>query len=202
MSRVPLPPIVSEQRIIPVARGHDPDEMTVVAEALRAAGLGILEITLDSPGALDSIADLNNVDRLVGAGTVTTADAAIDAIGAGAGFIVSPHFDDRIVATAAGRGVPVVAGALTPTEIVAAWEAGASAVKLFPASLGGPGYIESVRGPLAGIPLIPTGGIRVDNARNYLEAGALAVGLGGWLTGTVDYELVYSRASRLREVCA
>jgi 2-dehydro-3-deoxyphosphogluconate aldolase/(4S)-4-hydroxy-2-oxoglutarate aldolase len=91
---------------------------------------------------------------------------------------------------------------LTPTEIVTAWEAGASAVKVFPASLGGPSYIKDIRGPLADIPLIPTGGIGVESAREYLEVGAVAVGLGGWLTGTVDYELVCSRASRLREVCA
>jgi 2-dehydro-3-deoxyphosphogluconate aldolase/(4S)-4-hydroxy-2-oxoglutarate aldolase len=91
---------------------------------------------------------------------------------------------------------------LTPTEISAAWEAGASAIKVFPASLGGPRYITDVRGPLADIPLIPTGGITVDSVRDYLDAGALAVGLGGWLTGTVDPQQIQARAIRLREVCA
>jgi 2-dehydro-3-deoxyphosphogluconate aldolase/(4S)-4-hydroxy-2-oxoglutarate aldolase len=185
-----------------VARGHDLAQMSIVAEALSASGLSILEVTLDSPNALESIAQLSTGDRLVGAGTVRSEEAAIAAITAGAVFIVSPHLDGRIVAAATSRGVPVIAGALTPTEISAAWEAGASAIKVFPASLGGPRYITDVRGPLADIPLIPTGGITVDSVRDYLDAGALAVGLGGWLTGTVDPQQIQARAIRLREVCA
>jgi 2-dehydro-3-deoxyphosphogluconate aldolase/(4S)-4-hydroxy-2-oxoglutarate aldolase len=202
VSGLQLPSIVGLQRIIPISRGHDPEQVAVVAGALRASGLGIIEITLDSPGALESIAGLSSEDQLVGAGTVRSEEAANAAISAGADFIVSPHLNGRIVAAATSRGIPAIAGALTPTEMVAAWEAGASAVKVFPASIGGARYIRDLRGPFGDIPLIPTGGVTLDSARDYLDAGAVAVGLGGWLTGTVDPDMIQARASLLRALFA
>ena len=155
-----------------------------------SGGVRAFEITLDSPDALAGIAALTaspgagSDALLVGAGTVMTIDEAAAALDAGARFLVMPHTDVRLVAWAAERGVPVFPGAMTPSEIVAAWNAGAAAVKIFPAGRLGPGFVREVRGPLARIPLVPTGGITAENAAAFIVAGAVAVGAGGWLTGS------------------
>lgn len=124
----------------------------------------------------------------VGAGTVLTIDAARRAVDAGAAFLVAPHVDPEVVAWTAGRGIPMFPGAATPTEVLAAWRAGAAGVKVFPASVVGPAFVRELRGPLPDIPLLPTGGVTVDNAAAYIEAGAAAVGIGSWLFagGTPD----------------
>ena len=173
----------------------------MIADALAAGGIRILEITMDSPGALESIGALAGGRLVIAAGTVLTADGADAAVAAGAQFLVSPHLDAALVRDVAGRGVPVIPGALTPSEIMAAWDEGASAVKVFPASLGGPGYLAAVRGPISHIPLIPTGGVNVDNAAPFLAAGAIAVGVGGWLTDSGDAATIRSRAEHLVAVC-
>jgi 2-dehydro-3-deoxyphosphogluconate aldolase/(4S)-4-hydroxy-2-oxoglutarate aldolase len=131
---------------------------------------------------------------LIGAGTVleiAELDAACDA---GAKFLVSPHFDPALLDRARERGVPYLPGALTPTEIVRAWKAGASCVKLFPGSAVGPGYVKAIRGPLPDVPLMPTGGVDEKNLGEWLKAGVVAVGMGGALaTGTLDEIEVASR---------
>ncbi len=185
-------------RIVAILRGHAPEAVAGIVDGLVAGGITTVEVTLDSPGAHDSIAALAARDDLVaGAGTVLSVAAAEAAIDAGATFLVAPHLDPAVIRAAAARGVAMLPGALTPTEIFTAWQAGAAAVKVFPAGGLGAGYIAAVRGPLAGIPLVPTGGIDDTNAAAFLAAGALAVGVGGWLTGDADPETVQLRAGRL-----
>jgi 2-dehydro-3-deoxyphosphogluconate aldolase/(4S)-4-hydroxy-2-oxoglutarate aldolase len=151
-------------------------------EALVSAGIGVVEVTLDAPDALAAI-ELARArgDVTVLAGTVRRADQVDAAAGAGAEAIVSPGFSAAVVARAAELGLPAIPGALTPTEIEAAWSGGAALVKLFPAGLGGPRYVRDVLAPLADLPLLVTGGVDADNARAFLDAGAVAVGLGSAL---------------------
>jgi 2-dehydro-3-deoxyphosphogluconate aldolase/(4S)-4-hydroxy-2-oxoglutarate aldolase len=139
---------------------------------------------------------------LLGAGTVLSVDAAERAVEAGAGFLVAPHTDPTIVEWAAARGIPTFPGALTPTEILAAWRAGAAAVKLFPASAVGPAFVREVRGPFRDIPLVPTGGVTAETAPSFIAAGAVAVGLGSWLTGSGDPATVAERAREVVDALA
>ena len=202
-TRPPLPPQVTQGRIVAIGRRLDPGLVDGVGEALLAAGIGCFEITLNDPEAeaLGSITALARrfAGRLeIGAGTVLSIPAAQRAIDAGATFLVSPHTDEALVAWAAARGVPAFPGALTPTEVVRAWNAGAAGVKLFPASAVGPSFIREIRGPLPGIPIVPTGGISVDNAGDFIRAGAVAVGLGSWLIGDGAPDGVRERGLRVR----
>ncbi len=175
--------LLSAERIMPIVRSDDRDKATRIAEALITAGYRVLEVSLTTPGALDVIAALSaHATVEVGAGTVLTARDARDARAAGARFIVTPAVTESIAASVE-MGVPVLAGALTPTEVVSARNAGASAVKLFPAELGGPAYFSALRAPFPDIPLMPVGGVTLDTGHAYLEAGALALGVGSPLTG-------------------
>lgn len=187
-----LPPAVLAQRVIAVLRGED---ATASVAALRAAGVDVLEVTLTTPDALALIEDLAGDGVCVGAGSVRTAQQARDAVDAGAGFLVSPVVDVEVVSAAEALGTPMVPGALSPSEIEAAWQAGAAAVKLFPAHVLGPGYLASVLAPMPDVLVIPTGGIDDRAARAWLEAGAAAVGAGGWLTA--DPDGIADRAHRL-----
>jgi 2-dehydro-3-deoxyphosphogluconate aldolase / (4S)-4-hydroxy-2-oxoglutarate aldolase len=185
--------------VIAIVRGHPPDVVSRIADGLVAGGVTTVEVTLDSPHALSSIVALDDRgDVLVGAGTVLDAAGADAAIDAGAAFLVAPGVDPGVIAAAAARGVPMLPGALTPTEILTAWQAGAAAVKVFPAGPLGPGYLAALRGPLADVPLVPTGGIDDRNAAAFMAAGAVSLGVGGWLTGSP--EGVADRAARLLEV--
>ncbi len=197
MTRGVLPAVIREQRLIAVARGVTGETAAVLATALLEGGIGILEITVEEEAGMGALARLRGSDLLIGAGTVTSIGQATAAIEAGASFLVSPHHDPSLSAWAAGRDVPFIAGALTPTEIHAAWDSSAAAVKVFPASVGGPDLIRAVQAPFPHIELIPTGGVDADNARAYLEAGATAVGVGGWLTSHADPDVVTERAVRL-----
>jgi 2-dehydro-3-deoxyphosphogluconate aldolase / (4S)-4-hydroxy-2-oxoglutarate aldolase len=183
-------------RVIAIVRGHPPDVVTRIADGLVAGGVTTVEVTLDSPHALSSIVALDDRgDVLVGAGTVLDAAGADAAIDAGAAFLVAPGVDPEVIAAAAERGVAMLPGALTPTEILTAWDAGAAAVKVFPAGPLGPGYVAALRGPLSHVALVPTGGIDDRNAAAFIAAGALSLGVGGWLTGGPDG--VADRAARL-----
>ena len=198
--RLPVPDAISGPRIIAIARGLEPDRLARIADGLLAGGIHAFEVTLDSPGALPAIASL--VGRFagtplrVGAGTVLDVGAAGSAVDAGASFIVSPHGDPAIVRWAVTAGVPVFPGAMTPTEIMAMWAAGATAVKIFPASAVGPSFIREVRGPLRHVPLIPTGGITAETVGAYIAAGATAVGMGSWLSGDGDPAGIAARAAQ------
>jgi 2-dehydro-3-deoxyphosphogluconate aldolase/(4S)-4-hydroxy-2-oxoglutarate aldolase len=176
---------ILETGLIPVIRVSSAGEAVDAARAVREGGLTVLEITMTVSGALDAIREVQRSfgkDVLVGAGTVLSAAAAGDALDAGARFLVSPAFSKEVIAVGRERDAVVIPGALTPTEIIAAWEAGADLVKIFPVSqVGGPAYIKALKGPLPQIPLVPTGGINLQNVGDFLRAGASAVGVGGEL---------------------
>jgi 2-dehydro-3-deoxyphosphogluconate aldolase/(4S)-4-hydroxy-2-oxoglutarate aldolase len=176
---------ISAERVVAVVR-RTPEPDLLVA-ALRAGGIRIVEITLDSDGALETIERLRRDDELtVLAGTVRTAAEAEAAAQAGAAACVSPAVVPAVIERCAALGLPSIPGALTPTEIEAAWELGAAMVKLFPASLGGPAYVRDVLAPLGEVPLLVTGGVDTTNAAAYLRAGAAAVGVGSALLGAPD----------------
>jgi 2-dehydro-3-deoxyphosphogluconate aldolase/(4S)-4-hydroxy-2-oxoglutarate aldolase len=154
------------------------------AEALLRGGVATIEVTLNTAGALDMLRAMRDTlggRALLGAGTVLDVVAAEQAIAAGAQFIVSPHTDVALVQAMAARGIPCIAGAFSPTEVLSAWNAGASVVKLFPAGPVGPGYLKDLRGPLGHIPLLPTGGVSLENAAAFIAAGAWGLGLGSAL---------------------
>ena len=198
MAHRPAPP---PGPVIAIVRGHGPAAVARIADGLLAGGVTTIEVTLDSPEAHVSIAALAARSSVVaGAGTVLDLAAARRAIDAGAAFLVAPHLDAAVVEAAAARGVAMLPGALTPTEVVAAWAAGAAAVKLFPACPLGPSYLAALRAPLAHVPLVPTGGIDDGNAAAFLAAGATARGVGGWLTRSTDPAVVEERARRLLSV--
>lgn len=174
--------------IIPVIRAESADVARAVVEALAGAGLAVAEITMTVPGALDAIASVRRhlgEALVVGAGTVTDADTARNAIDAGAEFIVTPCLAPEVVDTARRADVAVIPGALTPTEVFEAFKAGGDMVKVFPVqNVGGATYLRALRGPFPAIPLVPTGGITLDNIREMFAAGAVAVGVGGELIST------------------
>jgi 2-dehydro-3-deoxyphosphogluconate aldolase/(4S)-4-hydroxy-2-oxoglutarate aldolase len=162
-------------------------EVDAVVEELSSAGIGVVEVTLDDPVAPAVIERLRaRSDVTVLAGTVRTPEDVDTADAAGAEACVSPAFSGAVVARCHHLGLPVIPGALTPTEVEAAWRAGAALVKLFPGSLGGPRYVRELLAPLADVPLLVTGGVNAENARGFLEAGAVAVGVGSSLTGSRD----------------
>jgi len=173
------------ERLMAIVRGSDSDAALRAVLALAEEGVSLVEVSLTTPGALDVISrarDALGAGTAVGAGTVITAEDADQAANAGADFAVTPALVPGLHA-ATGRGLPVLAGALTPTEIVAARQAGAAAVKLFPASLGGPAYVRALLDPLPAAALVPVGGVDAEAARDYLAAGAVAVGVGSPLLG-------------------
>lgn len=177
--------------VVGVIRGVEATVVVDIARALRAGDVTAVEVTVDTPGAMGMIEDvaeaLADDDVLVGAGTVLDAETARSAILSGAEFVVSPSVSTPVIEVCNRYGVPVAPGAFTPTEVVTAYEAGADIVKVFPASDLGPGYVGSLKGPLGHVPLLPTGGVNVDNAGEFIRAGAAAVGVGSAL---VDEELV------------
>lgn len=190
--------VIKQDRVVAVIRGRRVADPKALTETLVGAGIRSVEFTFTIPDAL-SIVEAAASHANVGAGTALTAEQAESAIEAGAAFIVSPALKPEVAAVAKRRGVPVFLGAFTPSEIVAAFEAGATAVKLFPARIGGPKYVADLRGPLPHVTLIPSGGIREDNARDYLAAGAIAVYAGSSLAPpalveTGDYEEIGRRA--------
>lgn len=172
-------------RVMAVIRGTDSAAAIAAGAALLEAGLRFVEVALTTPGALRAIETLRSVaptGSQVGAGTVLTASAVADVAAAGAQFVVTPAVLES-VPEAARRGLPVAAGALTPTEVHTARQLGACVVKLFPASLGGPAYLKALRDPFPDIAFVAVGGVGPDDVRAYLDAGAIAVGVGGPLIG-------------------
>lgn len=202
--RLALPAALRAGRVVAVLRGDDPARVVEAGIALHDAGITCLEATFTTPRAVEAIAELARClpdSAAVGAGTVLDRDQALVAIGAGATFLVTPAPCLDVVATGVRSGVPVLPGAFTPGEVLSVWQAGASAVKIFPAATGGPGHVRDLRGPFPGIPLVPTGGVGIDDAASYLRAGAVAVGLGSALTGRIDadqdLDALRNRAQRL-----
>jgi 2-dehydro-3-deoxyphosphogluconate aldolase / (4S)-4-hydroxy-2-oxoglutarate aldolase len=194
-------------KAVAVIRMTDAAKLAMAAAALRKGGVTALEVTMTVPGAIEIIRAMARDKKpgvLVGAGTVLDAGTASDVIAAGADFVVSPITDGDMIMACREAEVLVVPGAFTPTEIVAAWRAGADIVKVFPATSLGPQFVRDLRGPLPHIRLMPTGGVSLENAREYLEAGACCVGIGTALLDkkTIDagdWEALASRARRLVE---
>jgi 2-dehydro-3-deoxyphosphogluconate aldolase/(4S)-4-hydroxy-2-oxoglutarate aldolase len=200
--RPAIPPEIRAGRVIAIGRRLEPRSTMAVAEALVAGGVRAFEVTLDSPDAIAAIRALvqrHHADGslLVGAGTVLDVASATTALEAGARFLVSPHTDVELIRWAVAQSIAIFPGALTPSEILAAWRAGASAVKLFPASAVGPAYVREMRGPLSQIALIPTGGVTAQNAAAFIAAGALAVGVGSWLIADGSPDPIRERARQL-----
>jgi 2-dehydro-3-deoxyphosphogluconate aldolase/(4S)-4-hydroxy-2-oxoglutarate aldolase len=175
---------IQEVGIVPVVRANSAAQAALAAEAVSRGGIPIVEITMTVPGAIDVIAELSRTmtNVLVGAGTVLNAETARRCIQAGAQFLVSPGLEVETVRLAAENRIVMVAGALTPGELMAARRAGADFVKIFPcAHLGGAAYIKALKGPFPDVPLVPTGGINLETAAGFIAAGAAALGVGSEL---------------------
>jgi len=177
--------------IIPVVRARSAEEAMQAIDAIRAGGISVLEITMTVPGAVGVIEEVSKrygAEALVGAGTVLDGETARACILAGACFVVSPSFDPETIAVCRRHEVAVMPGALTPTEVVQAWSAGADFVKIFPAgAVGGATYIKSLKAPLPQIELVPTGGVSLITAADFIKAGASALGVG---TDLVDLKAI------------
>jgi 2-dehydro-3-deoxyphosphogluconate aldolase / (4S)-4-hydroxy-2-oxoglutarate aldolase len=174
---------IVEVGIIPVVRASSSKQALQAVEAVCAGGISVIEITMTVPGALETVAQLVKSigrDVLIGAGTVLDAKTAQSCIDAGAEFIVSPGFDVATVNLVNKTGKLMMAGGLTPTEVIAAWKAGSDFVKIFPCgAVGGPNYIKALKAPLPQVPMVPTGGVNLRTAVEFLQAGAAALGVGG-----------------------
>ncbi|MFJ8924090.1 MULTISPECIES: bifunctional 4-hydroxy-2-oxoglutarate aldolase/2-dehydro-3-deoxy-phosphogluconate aldolase [unclassified Streptomyces] len=212
----PVPPLNSDffagllhrTRLAAIVRGPDPDAALRTVLTLAEEGVALVEVSLNTTDALGVIrraAAEVGPGTVVGAGTVLTEDDVARAQDAGAGWIVTPALTESLAASVRA-GLPVLAGALTPTEAVAAHRAGADAVKLFPASLGGPAYLKALRDPFPDMPFVPVGGVDLDGAEQYLAHGAVAVGVGSPLVGDAarggDLAALRARARRFVALCA
>src|SRR5687768_3341373 len=196
---------IERGRVVAVLPLADPARLRAVIDALAAGGVRVFEVTMTVPRAIELIGQLAaGLDEtlLIGAGTVIDADTARRAIDAGARFVVSPVFRRDLLETCHEHDVPAMPGCFTPTEILDAWEAGADIVKLFPSTSLGPTFIKDVRAPLPQLKLMPTGGVSIDNAADWLRAGAVAVGVGSALIDAAavqagDFAALTQRAERL-----
>jgi 2-dehydro-3-deoxyphosphogluconate aldolase/(4S)-4-hydroxy-2-oxoglutarate aldolase len=168
--------------LVPVVRAQSAEEASQAIDAIRAGGIDVLEVTMTVPDAVPLIAQVAKrfgKDAVIGAGTVLDAETARACILAGAQFVVTPTLKAETIACCRRYGVPVLPGALTPTEVLTAWEAGADMVKVFPCSaVGGASYIKALKAPLPQVELVPTGGVNLDTAADFIRAGASALGLG------------------------
>jgi 2-dehydro-3-deoxyphosphogluconate aldolase/(4S)-4-hydroxy-2-oxoglutarate aldolase len=198
--------LIGESGAIGIIRIQTAEDLLAIAGALHRGGLNCLEITMNTPGALRAIESAREKlpQVLLGAGTVLDAISAREAILAGAQFLVTPTVKLDVLEVAHRYGVPAIIGAMTPTEILTAWEAGADMVKVFPASILGPKYLQEIHGPLPQIPLVPTGGITAENAGEFIRAGAVAVCVGSWLVDKKAvaegrFEVLTERARQLVE---
>ena len=198
---------IERDRAVAVVRTDEPDKLVEIAQALQVGGVVCFEVTMTVPNALDGIRAVTEAMRgsvLVGAGSVTDAETARAAIEAGARYIVSPVFKREVVEAAHALDAAAMPGCFTPTEILAAHEAGADVVKVFPAGSLGPGFIKGVLAPMPHLKLMPTGGVSLDNATEWLRAGAVAVGAGSSLVETDavaagDWRRLTDNARRLRQ---
>lgn len=178
--------------VVAVIRGKSADDAVAMGEALVRGGVRGIEITYSTPDCCAAIRRMKcnaPADASIGVGTVMTVAQLEDAVSAGAAYAVSPHFDDAIMTAAKRLNIPMLPGAITPTEAVRAWQAGATCIKLFPGSLVGPDYVKALKGPLPQIPLMPTGGVSLDNMHEWFAAGVVAVGMGGNLAKGTPTEI-------------
>lgn len=177
---------ILDERVLAIVRADTARWLTDVVSTLVEAGVRVIEFTLTTPGALEVLKRVRSQvggDVVLGVGTVLAARDAEASVEAGAAFLVTPVVAKDVIDVGRRNEVPVIPGSFTATELETCWQAGASAVKLFPASVGGPAYVRAVRAPLPHIPLVPTGGIQIADVPSYLQAGAVAVGIGSPLLG-------------------
>ena len=181
MQRTDIVARIERERVVAVIRLEQADTLRTVIDALAAGGVRVFEVTMTVPRAIEMIGELAPTlpaGFLLGAGTVLDAETARLAILAGAQFVVGPVFRPEVITMCHRYDVAAMPGCFTPTEILGAWEAGADVVKVFPATALGPGFFNDVRGPLPQVKLMPTGGVTLDNAGEWIKAGAVAVGVG------------------------
>jgi 2-dehydro-3-deoxyphosphogluconate aldolase / (4S)-4-hydroxy-2-oxoglutarate aldolase len=191
--------------VVAIIRTKEPEKVRAIVDALAEGGVRALEVTMTVPRAVELIAEIAPTlppGFLLGAGTVVDAATARAVIAAGARFIVSPVFRTEVIDACHDNGVPVLPGCFSPTEILNAWDAGADLVKVFPATALGPGFLKDLRGPLPHIKLVPTGGVTIDNAGDWIRAGAVAVGVGTALVTAAavaagDYRPILDNARRI-----
>lgn len=196
---------IERDGIVAVVRLESAAALSRLVEALAAGGVRAIEVTMTVPGAIDSIRRLASSvpdDILLGAGTVLDPDTARRAIDAGARFVVAPVFRPAVIAACHAADVPALPGCYTPTEILDAWDAGADIVKVFPANGLGPSFLKDVKAPLPHVKLMPTGGVSIENAGEWLRAGAVAVGVGSALVDprlvtAGDFAAITDRAERI-----
>jgi 2-dehydro-3-deoxyphosphogluconate aldolase/(4S)-4-hydroxy-2-oxoglutarate aldolase len=200
LARPAVPVSIMGPGVIAIGRRLDAATLPAIAVALREGGVRAFELTLNEPEdvALRMIEGLAGTAALqIGAGTVLSIDAAQRALDSGATFLVTPHTDPQLVTWAAARGIPIMPGAFSPTEVLAGWRAGAAAIKLFPASVAGPSFVRELHAPFPDIGLVATGGVMLDNVADFVRAGAVAVGLGSWLTGSGSVDTIRERAGQI-----
>jgi 2-dehydro-3-deoxyphosphogluconate aldolase/(4S)-4-hydroxy-2-oxoglutarate aldolase len=193
--------------VVAVIRLQDGSRLRAVVDALAAGGITALEVTMTVPRAIELIGEIAPAlpdGFLVGAGTVVDPETARAAVQAGARFIVGPVFRPAVIEASHASGAAAMPGCFSPTEILAAWDAGADVVKVFPATALGPGYFKDLRGPLPHVKLMPTGGVSLENAGDWIRAGAVAIGVGGALVdprlvAAGDYAAITDRAKRFVE---
>ncbi len=202
--------LLQQHRTIAVIRTSRLSLGCQMAQAIASGGMPLIEITWNSDRAPELISQLRRElpHCTIGTGTLLNLEQLQQAIEAGAQFLFTPHVNTTLIEAAVEAGVPIVPGALTPTEIVTAWDSGATCVKVFPIeAVGGANYIKSLQGPLGHIPLIPTGGVTLENVKEFIKAGAIAVGLSGDLfpkplIAAQDWDAIAQRAKTLKQQLA
>jgi 2-dehydro-3-deoxyphosphogluconate aldolase/(4S)-4-hydroxy-2-oxoglutarate aldolase len=196
-----------ESGVVAIMRAKSPDQLLEAAQAVLEGGVNAIEVTMTTPGALDVIRQATasfGAGVLFGAGSVLDPETARAAILAGAQFVVCPTFNPHTIEICNRYSIPIMPGAYTPTEILNAWEAGATLVKVFPASVGGPAYIKAVKAPLPQVRLAAVGGVEVGNTADFIRAGCEVVGVGGELVNQKlldarDFAAITERASYFRQ---
>lgn len=176
--------LIRSSGVIAIMRAQSSEQLIAAADAIKAGGVRVIEVTMTTPGALNIIAQATvkyGDEVLFGAGSVLDAETARTAILAGAGFVVAPTLNLEVIALCNRYSIPVVPGCYTPTEMLTAWEAGADMVKLFPASVGGPALVKAILAPLPQLEIVPVGGVDLDTAAEFIRAGSAALGVGSSL---------------------
>jgi 2-dehydro-3-deoxyphosphogluconate aldolase / (4S)-4-hydroxy-2-oxoglutarate aldolase len=197
--------LIRETGVIAIMRAQSSEQLIAAADAIKAGGVRVIEVTMTTPGALAVTEEAKRrygQDVLFGAGTVLDAETARAAILAGADFVVAPSLDLETVALCNRYSIPVIPGCYTPTEMIAAWQAGADMIKLFPASVGGPDLVKAILAPLPQLEIVPVGGVDLDTAAEFIRKGAAALGVGSCLVNQKlldagDWEELERRAAAL-----
>jgi 2-dehydro-3-deoxyphosphogluconate aldolase/(4S)-4-hydroxy-2-oxoglutarate aldolase len=200
--------VLGSSPLLGIVRFHDGGDVSGAVDALFRGGIELVEVTIDTPGALAAVERAAGNGKTVGVGTVVSAEQVRACADAGAQFVVSPALIAEVIDSAHDAGLEPVPGVFTATELLAATSAGANVVKLFPASCGGPSYLRALRGPFPTVPIVPTGGVRLEEIEAYLDAGAAAIGLGSELVGRsaprsdTDLEWIAAQAARATAAAA